>query len=533
MPRAILAAWSWESSRCMSRRAGGAAAALALAAIAVAATAPAPAMGHAIGGTYTLPVPLALYLGAAAAAVAASFIVTSWMAREDPGFPRYRTATISRGVGQAARTALRPLGLVWWYGAIVVGLVIGDVSPLPGVLLWVGIWVGLPIVAVLVGNPWPSLSPFRTTYAGLSWASPHLRARAGPGRVPYPSPLARWPAVALLACGVWAELILPGGSTAGTVAWIMVGYTILTLGGMALFGQVPWLRNAELFEVLLGWFGRIGPIGRHSQDDALCDACGEACDPRRCIDCPECAVAADDGERRSVLRPWVVGLRDVRRAGWSDAAFIVLALAGVSFDGLRETAFGAGLVGAVQPTVIGALGPTALAFLLADTIVFAVVAAAFGAAFLAVVTATHGLADPARRASLGGTAGVHAATLLPIAGGYLVAHYLTLVVQGAVWLPTLLADPLMGLAPQLDWIPTALVWYVSVGAIVGGHIAGIVLAHAIALREAPGRAVRAGLPIVALMIGYTVLSLWIIAQPIVVEPDTVPPAAHATVRGRP
>ena len=28
----------------------------------------------------------------------------------------------------------------------------------------------------------------------------------------------------------------------------------------------------------------------------------------------------------------------------------------------------------------------------------------------------------------------------------------------------------------------------------------------------------AGLPMVALMIGYTVLSLWIIAQPLVVDP---------------
>ena len=32
----------------------------------------------------------------------------------------------------------------------------------------------------------------------------------------------------------------------------------------------------------------------------------------------------------------------------------------------------------------------------------------------------------------------------------------------------------------------------------------------------------AGLPMVALMIGYTVLSLWIIAAPFVVEPGTPP-----------
>ena len=50
------------------------------------------------------------------------------------------------------------------------------------------------------------------------------------------------------------------------------------------------------------------------------------------------------------------------------------------------------------------------------------------------------------------------------------------------------------------------------------------LAHRLALRDAPGRATVAGLPMVALMIGYTVLSLWIIAQPIVVEPGVQPAA---------
>lgn len=510
----------------MSRRAAGVAAALA----AVTALGASPVAAHAIGGTYTLPVPLRLYLAAAAVAVAASFAVTALHARRADR-PAYRTAAVPGRLAAVLRTGLRALGLAWWYGAIAVGLLIGDISPLPGVLLWVGIWVGLPIAAVLVGNPWPSMSPFRATYAGLAWLA---RRAGGPQArpwLPYPVSLARWPAVLLLAAGVWTELVLPGSDSAGTVARSMVAYTALTIGGMALFGQVAWLRHVELFEILLGWFGRIGPVGRRSIDAALCEACREACEPERCIDCPECAAAADDGERRSELRPWIVGLTEVRHAGWSDAAFIVLLLAGVSFDGLRETAFGAELVGVIQPAVIGGLGPTALAFLVADTVAFGAVVVAFGVAFAAVMAVTHRLVDPVRRSSWRRTAGLHATTLLPIAAGYLVAHYLTLVIQGAVWLPTLIGDPLMGLAPQLDWIPTSVIWYVSVVAIVGGHIAGVVLAHRIALRDTPGRATRSGLPMVMLMVGYTVLSLWIIAQPIVVEPDVSPPAALAPGAG--
>ena len=495
----------------------GLAAALAAAVLATLVTVT-PVAAHAIGGTFTLPVPLWLYLAAAAVAVGASFVVTSLVSRRPDGAVRYPVWPFSAVLTAIARTLLRILGVAWWYGAIAVGFLVGDISPLPGVLFWIGIWVGLPIVAALLGNPWTSLSPFRTTFAALEWIARRAGLQKLDADLPYPAGLGRWPAVALLAAGIWAELVLPGSEVAATVAWLMLAYTAFTLIGMLLFGQIAWLRHAELFEVELGWFGRVGPIGRRSVDPELCHGCGDGCDPAGCVDCPECAAAADDPERRPELRPWLVGLAEVRRAGWSDAAFIVLALAGVSYDGMRETAFGAALLNALLPPVQGLFGTTGTTFLVVDTLALILVAVAFFMAFGLVVAVTHRLGDPRVRRPLGGVAGVYAATLLPIAAGYLIAHYLTLVIQGAVWLPALIFDPLMSLAPELDWIPTGLVWYLSVAAIVTGHVAAIVLAHRHALRDAPARAVVAGLPMVALMIGYTVLSLWIIAQPIVVEP---------------
>ena len=89
-----------------------------------------------------------------------------------------------------------------------------------------------------------------------------------------------------------------------------------------------------------------------------CEGCAEECDPAHCVDCPECAVAAEPGERQPELRPWFAGLTEVGSAGWSDAAFIVLVLSGVTYDGLQETApFGSAmnaLFAALLP-VIGAL----------------------------------------------------------------------------------------------------------------------------------------------------------------------------------
>lgn len=514
----------------MSRRAAALALTAAAAAGVVLAARPGQASAHALGQTFQLPVPLWLYLAGAAVAVAASFVVTAVVAQGAPTQPAYPTRPVPMGLARAASVTLSVVGLAWWYGAILAGFTVGSASLLPAVLFWIGIWVALPIIAVTLGNPWPSLSPFRSTFAVLEW----IGRRAGLERLDaglsYPRSLARWPAVALLGVAAWAELILSGAETPGAVATLLTGYTLLTLVGMTLFGRVAWLRNAELFETYLGWFGRIGPLGRRSVSGELCAGCDEGCDPDRCVDCPECSVAAEPGERLAELRPWFAGLTEVRRAGWSDAALIVLALAIVSYDGLRETAAWAVPLRVLVDLSIGIFGPTGMAFFAVDTAGLLLVALAFGVAFLGAVTLARALGGPGAR-PLGTTVGTYAATLLPIAGGYLLAHYLTLVIQGALWLPRLLGDvdltdPMTLVSPALDWMPISAVWYLSVGAIVLGHVVAIVLAHRIALRDAPGRVVFAGLPLVAIMVGYTVLSLWIIAQPIVIDPGA-PPAAQA------
>ncbi len=480
------------------------------------------AYGHAIGEVFTLPVPLWLYLAGAALAVAASFVISALTIRPAGPVAHYPAAAVPWAGVRIGSVVLAVLGLAWWFGAIWLGYSVDGISPFPAVLFWIGIWVGLPISAVLLGNPWPSLSPFRTLH-GL--ADRAARAAGGDGLRPlldYPVGLGRWPAVALLFAGLWSELILPDSSAPTVVANLLVGYTVLTLAGMVVFGRVAWLRNAELFEVLLGWFGRVGPVGRRAVEPEVCEGCGEGCDPGRCIDCPECVAAAEPGELRTELRPWFAGLTQVRNAGWSDASFIVLALAGVSYDGLKETAFWGSLM---QPffdalwDVVGALN----AVLLVQTLGLSAVWVVFMGVFSLAAWLTRSLHDPGRQvAPLGRTAGAYAATLLPIAGGYLLAHYLTVVIQSAIWLPRLVADSVDAVAPNLAWIPTSTIWYLSVGAIVLGHIVAVVLAHRLALRDAPSRAVSAGLPLVALMVSYTVFSLWIIAAPITQEAAALP-----------
>lgn len=480
---------------------------------------PATAAAHGFERPYSLPVPLWLYLAGAAAAVAASFIVAALAIRQPSPEPRYPMLSLPRTLSSAVALLFVVIGLVWWV-AIISGGLTGALHPfLPAVFLWVLLWVGVPIVSVVLGNPWPALSPFRSIFGLYEGISRMLGSR--PFRPPYvyPSVLSRWPAVVLLLVFLAFEFVVPGSNEGRQIAMALLGYSGLTLFAMALFGHA-WLRNAEVLEVLFGWFGRIGAIGRRSTSRDLCEGCPEGCRPDRCVDCPDCMTARGQGEQVAVARPWFAGLTDVTRADWSDAAFILLALAGVSYDGLRETAVWARFVGIFFEPIQGAIGPlnTVIAIealgLLALWLAFVIV-------FSLAAWLTRLLAGVDTR--LSALAGAYAATLLPIAAGYLIAHYFTLFIQGISWLPQLLTDP-ASIAPKVDWIPSGVIWYVSVAAIVIGHIAAVLLAHRLALLQRAARATLVGLPLVAVMLGYTIFSLWIIAQPLTVEPFDRPSA---------
>jgi hypothetical protein len=133
--------------------------------------------------------------------------------------------------------------------------------------------------------------------------------------------------------------------------------------------------------------------------------------------------------------------------------------------------------------------------------------------------------DP-RPGSAGELARLFVLTLLPIAFAYHLAHYLSyLLVAGQVVIP-LASDPfgygwdLFGTAHykvDVGLVGARFAWYAAVIAIVFGHVLAMYLAHRLALARfaAPRTARRSQYPLAALMVAYTMLSLWILAQPIV------------------
>jgi hypothetical protein len=117
-------------------------------------------------------------------------------------------------------------------------------------------------------------------------------------------------------------------------------------------------------------------------------------------------------------------------------------------------------------------------------------------------------------------------SLIPIAIAYHLAHYFTyLLIQGQFLIP-LVSDPfgfgwnLFGTAryrPDIGIVGARFAWYTAVVAIVTGHVIAVYVAHVIAVREFGDRraALRSQFAMLTLMVGYTMVSLWIIAQPIV------------------
>jgi hypothetical protein len=485
------------------------------------------ASAHGLIERYSLPIPLWLYLAGAGAAVVLSFVVIVPALRRPmavDAYPRWDVLRHPAGrllAHPAVLEALRCVGVVLLVLAVVAGL-IGRQSPfhnITPVLVWVIFWVGMSFVSALVGDVWALLNPWRT-----------LGPRGDARRV-WPAWLGVWPAVLLLLAFSWMELVWTGRDRPRNLALAIVVYSGLTCLGMAVFGREAWLRGGEVFSVVFGVLARFAPSEIRVIDPCVCHACSTgACGQGRagCVNCLECFERAAPKARQVNLRPPAVGLLVGGPAAPSLVALVVLLLAIVSFDGFSETPAWTAVEAVTVPGP--AVPPT-----LDHAPRWPILTLGLGLAplvFLGLYAATAWLMARAgagpRGADLGGgsVARWFVLTLLPIAIAYHVAHYLPFfLVAGQLIIP-LASDPLgvgwdlFGTSLyRLDVaiMDAALIWYAAVAAVVAGHVLAVYLAHLTALQAFVDRrlALRSQYPMLALMVGYTMLSLWILAQPVV------------------
>ncbi len=488
------------------------------------------AYAHGFGQRYDLPVPLNFFLLGAAATVAFSFVVIGIFVRVRPGetsYPRLnllRIPVLGAAVTRPAFTiplrlaALAIFVLVTATGFFGTSQPIANMSP---TFVWIIWWVGMGYVAALVGNVWYVLNPWKISY---EWV--RAIVSRGDERDPpfaYPEEWGSWPAVALFVAFAWVENVYAGAAQPFRLAILISLYSAVTWAGMAAFGKHVWLRHGEAFTVLFGFFARFSPTEVRVADDYRCQSCSLECGlgSEGCIDCYECFEHADPGDRELNLRPFAVGLALPQRASTSVAAFVVLALATVTFDGFQDTSTWV----TIQQNLgdwISELGGDPEGLI--DTIGLVAVPLLFMAVYLGFSWAIGRLSGA--ESTAGETAKIFVFSLVPIALAYNLAHFISLLaIQGQLIIP-LASDPFgsgwdifgtVDYTTKLNVVNAKFIWYISVIAIVFGHIVSVYIAHLIAMRTTPdhSKALKGQYPMLALMVTYTASSLWIIGQPIV------------------
>ena len=427
---------------------------------------------HGLVGRYESPLPLAVYLTGAAIAVALSFALV--LVRDVRAMPA--TPGEPRIVPKAIRVGLRALGLLAWLWIVaqtVAGS--GGDADVASLFLWIYGWVGVALISALGFPIWQWLDPFATLHDLGAALLRRLGVRSWEV-APYPPRLAQWPAVAAFAFFIWIELVALFGVAGRPAGLLLITYTALTLVFMAQFGRDAWRANGETFSVWFATLGRLAPFGL-----ARNAANGTPGSP----DAPDSVVR----------RPFASGLLD-QDWSWSRLALVALGTGSIIFDGLSQTegffaAFGV-------PSLVAGTG----------------LLAAFLVALVLLVFAVGRLSG---RVAIG-------AGLVPIAVGYLVAHYLTFLLGDGQRIIVAISDPflqgwdLFGTAfyePSTDWIPPSLLWTVILVAVVGGHMLGAWSGHVATARgSSAGRRLRQ-VPLAILMVALTVTTLWSLGQRIV------------------
>ncbi|MFF5285763.1 hypothetical protein [Streptomyces sp. NPDC013171] len=346
----------------------------------------------------------------------------------------------------ATRTALRLLGVaaaVLFLFHLLLGPDDPDRNPAPGAL-YVLLWVGLVPASLLLGPVWRLLNPLRALHA--------LRPPRNPR--PLPAALDIRPAAAGLLLFTWLELVAPDNTSTTTLLTALAVHIAVQLLGAARYGD-RWFAHADPFEAYSSLLARLSPLGRRA-----------------------------DG--RLVLRSPFHGLDSTPHTPGLVATVCVL-LGSTAYDGLSDNPR---WITTLQTSSLGPV-PTATLGLLA--------AVALAASCYGLCAGALRLMNPALTTPL--TSFAH--SLLPIALGYLVAHYFSLLVTEGPRTVILAGGTDNAPSPAPPLGPGGLAT-LQVVAIVTGHVLGVVAAHDRSVRLfPPARAVAGQLPLFALMIAYT------------------------------
>ncbi len=384
------------------------AAGLAAGLIAAASAWPESAQAHGLVGRAYLPVPAWLFAWAAGAVLIVSFIALPalWSS------PRLEHPATRRLF--SVPTPVSPLCGALGIGAfllVVVSGVAGSQIPTANIAptaVFVLFWVGIPLLSVVFGDVFRPFNPWRAAARAFAYAIRHspLRARLDTKPLPYPGWLGRWPAVAGILAFAWLELAFVAREHPATLAVLAVGYALVQLVGMACFGIERWSERGDAFGVAFNLFSRLSPLEYRG--------------------------------RAVWRRPPLAGLPSVRPMPGT-VALLCSMIGTTTFDGFKNGPVWRSIAPSLQRSLghLG-LGGTAAVELsatvgLAACVLLCAALYQLGIKGMSSVSAGHRVRQ---------LAGAFAPSLAPIAFGYLLAHYFSLLVTQGQATAYLISDPM-------------------------------------------------------------------------------------------
>jgi len=421
-------------------------------------------------------VPLWLTIATGGVVVGASFLFTSLLTDHEGirmvnGWHLH--APVPESVRAAATWGLRATGVV------VLALVIASGLFGPGpdssalfspsdsfaiMVVWIGWWAGYVMTVYLLGNSWPLLNPFRA----LGALVPKIGDRT------YPERFGAWPSVAGLLALVFVEVVTPVAQAPRVLAAVVLGYTIATLAGVAVYGTGVWFDRVDPIARALRAYGRMAPLQRTGDGVALT--------------LPTTALV----DHRLREEPGAV-------------AFVIAILWVTTYDGLVATP---AWETAITPLVEAGI-PALLVYVVAVV-----------AGFLLFYHVYRYAARRARETADSYVAAEYLAryfapALLPIAAGYHLAHFLGYFLRLAPSLAGVLTSPVS--APASATVLAIPGWFgtLQILLVLLGHVLAIWVAHSRAFDLFPGvfKPIRSQYPTTVVMIFYTMASLWVVVQP--------------------
>ena len=458
-----------------------------------------PVYAHGFGERYDLPVPLGLYLGGAAAVVIYSFIVIGLFLKTNINLNQYPSIDIFKIpflaiFGKKAFLHLIRLSSSMIFLLVIISGFFGDQEPnnnLAPTMIWVIGWVGIAYTSALVGNIWLLINPWNNTFVIFHVLDNALNKgkRSLIGRLEYTESYGMWPAVLLLMTFAWIELVYVNSSSPFHLAILLLIYSIITWTGMILFGKDRWLENGEIFSIIFGILAKFAPSEAYRKGKDLV----------------------------LNLRPPAVELTLTESKSLSEMTLIITLLATITFDGFMATPIWANITDIIYEaspnmTLIATLG------LLSSVGLFLIT-------YIAICKSISMSSNNILTTENVCISFIY--SLIPISLAYHLAHFLSyLLIQGQLIVP-LSSDPLgygwdlfggAGYKLNIAIIGAKLAWVTAVISIVVGHIIAVYISHVVAMKKLGNRktAIQSQIPMLGLMIIYTISSLWILAQPITV-----------------